>query len=813
MSTVNKSKKSFPWLSLLRFIIYTICIPCFAAGIGLIKSSQSTTSLAGGLSDAELGNGLALFIPSIILLTLNVIWGTVRWFMRGQVEHWTTGRIIGKIIGGGIWRILVIVPFFTMSLFLLTGSLTNAISHKLTSEREQVPISLDQSMETLATIESCFTPEGDNEDIETKQKNAYTCLVDAKVISPTISMDDFYAVLTDKLSEVTLSNIEFDTDASSNIATSSNIFTKPALATSSTVKTLNKAVKSAKGNFVVFYTDTGDDKISDDKARTLAEAMEDIISNYQSELGFAYSYSRINTGSLKEAGIRKVLSANGLNEDLLDTAMPIYVVNPYRGDDNTLATYAGIKYTNLLGSTLIKIGAVYGVEDAKLYVSAPSFPFINMNSKYTDDIANLIQVTAHELGHHYVALYSYEHFGSIGSDDNFIDETVPNWMAIHVAKTPATGILNDNHYNYAYLQSSMDVTIEEAKPNFVGYPAVAFLENYYNIVPDATTKIMNAAYTGDALTHLYINATENYFQQVMQTLAEKNLTGDYQGKLINLDLPTGYTPICEDACSMDYKIAPATTKYLYFSTQEYRDTKLTFYGDNFVTASVVGKSVSGGWQVIESASDKFDFTVTSDIANHYESIAFAISSAHVLEERKFLVSIVKQSLEDIVTPEEEYPLELSQAEAFKSLGHGCYQVDTDAFFDMMGEFMNLGSVILDAASTYDPSLNASKVEYDREVATVSTSLAEAKSEAQDLDVSFCAVALKDGLSHDRAKAKLQSALTHNVNIFNTNEGSEQLSVFVGFNAFARSGKVHVLITDNSSRGPSSGLLTINISEK
>ena len=770
----KKSKKGNGWIKFFRIVIYAVSISGTVVGAGLIKTGGLSTAYADGTYITKIHNGEVIFFASLIVLTANIMWGILRWFLRGSREHWKAGQIIGKLIGGGLWRVLAIVPLILISLFFIAPKISNLLSAQAET-KDETPISLSVPYESLKNLNDNF----ENLNPEFIENN---------------------------LTELMLGNVDFDVDASSNIShKSSSFFFQNASAYSSTVTTLNRVKLSSAGHFVVFYTDTGDDKISDEKAAELAEMLETIITGYKNNLDFNFEYEKLdnNTGKLKK--IQNVLKNHNIDENILDSAMPVYVVNPYKNGSNTLASYAGRRFKDLGAAILVKLGGLLGEETAKLYDTTPSYPFINILPGNADS-ESLAIVTAHELGHHYAVTYNYDTYGKTGSDDDFIDETAPNWMAIKVLPgQPAGNLINDNHYNNVYLRKSTSYKISEANPNFLGYPPVAFLENYYETVPNAKTIIMDAVYYGNALNYLYEKAGAENYKKVMVSLAEKNLTGDYNGKLINTEKPIGKTLGCTDICSRTYSVNPSATDYLYFTTSEYQNTKISFKGSNEVFASVLGLTYNGQYEVIISGKSQTEFSITETELAQYEVIAFAVASASLSENGHYQIDITAEELEDLLITTGNFDF----SNLYSGLEPGCYEINTDSIFDNLLNLVDLGSDFISAlnrlsSEDYSEAQNA----YDAASVEAKNNIMTAKNELSPYRISVCANYV-EGSSFTAVKTKLQSALKHNINIYNEDDGTDRLSIFVGFDLLTRSGKIHALAAHQNEMG----LITITVEEK
>lgn len=779
------SAKRGGWIKFLRVVIYAFAVMGCLVGASLIKTGELSAAFADGTAAARAGNGAAIFGVSLVALFANMMWGTLRWFLRGEKERWGPGRVVGKLIGGAVWRALVVIPLALFAISVVTPGVTDAVVAGAQTAEDFEPVLIESSYDKLAYLDQ-HLGELDLAEIE------------------------------EELAGLFLSNVRIDTDASGNVSHTKtwNPLVQDAAAYSSTVTTLNKAKLSSGGNFVVFYTDTGDDAISDEKAAELAEMLEEIIAGYRNNLGLEYQYGeRIGNDAYSMMSMQAVLHQSGIDMNILDTAMPVYVVDPYSEPTGTYASYAGRKFGELGMNLIIRLGALYGEETARLYVSTPSFPFINI-LPFNADSDGLAIVTAHEMGHHYVESYIENTYHASGVNDDFVDETAPNWMAINALPgQPVDNLLNGNHYNDIYLKAATGDKISEASTyyDFDGYPAVAFLENYAEVVPGAREKIMDAVYYGDALHYLYEQAGEGDFARVMTRLAERNLTGDYGGKLYNYTLPQGEELACADFCAVEYKINPAATEYLYFTTAEYLDAVVGFSGGEGVAASVLGRSYDGGWQVLESGRDAAEYTIDAQTQEEYEAVALAVANAGVDNVGNYKVSVMAKDWADLVTTTGEFDF----SDLYADLGNGCIEVNTDSLFDNLSNLVDLGGELIGVAAMLGEELEPEedfsgvRAEYDEAGAEAKAQLAAAKGELAKWRISICGNYIAPGQDFDEVKGRLAEAIEYNLNVYDERDENGRVSVFAGVDLLSRRGRVYALAEVEGDMG----LMTVEVGER
>ena len=810
------NKKSQGWLKFIRVLIYAVSIIGTAVGASLIKTGGLSASYADGTFIAKIHNGEVIFFTSLIILSANIMWGILRWFLRGYREKWRAGRIIGKLIGGGIWRTLVIIPLIIISIILITPAICNLIEENVLSEQISFePYDPDYVEHRLEYLEEHL------EELDPQE-------------------------VYEELKELTFQNIRFGTDEEArenNIsAANASIFTNNAYAYTPSVVFLNKAKLSSNGRFVIFYTSYGEDSVSDDRIEELGEMLENIIDGYENNLGLKYTYqaywhfkydvTREKIADLVYSEMETVLLANGIDQDIINTAMPVYIANPYLKENNTLATYAGVDWLSTVKRIAMYIGQFVD-GDLRLYDTAPTFPFINIQPWILSK-KSLAIVAAHELGHHFAHLY-LEANNLESSTNNFVKETIANWMAINaLPNEPVSTLINKNHYNEIYLTSGTGTTPTERMPGCEdekesnrhttcdGYPSVALLQNYYEIVSDAKRIMMNAVASDDALVYLYNQAGAEQFTKAMISLAEKNLTGDYGGKLINMTTPKGEPIECTDAClSTSYTVAPAATSYLYFSTTEYENAKVTFTGSDTLRVSILGLAPGGRFEIISSGNTEkeYQFSNTGRFAE-YEVIAFAVANSDITNSGTYTIEIMNENLEDLLEKPDKNTAEgtpeidatsYSFKQMYTEFEPGCYELDTDAIFDNMLSLISLGSDFISAISSLDQGNDYSAVKSDYEKSSIeaATNIKEAKSGLSPYKITACVNRVKNKYSFDTTKQKLRAILGHNLNFFNATYGSDRASAFAGFNLLTRTGKLYILL----QHGDEVVLITVNVAER
>lgn len=788
-SDQQKAPAANKWIRLLRIIIYVASFSGALIGATLIRAGGLSQAYADGTYIAKAQNGQLIFYPSLVILCGNIMWGVLRWFLRAYREKWRPGRTIGKLIGGGIWRTSIFASMALVIIFFAAPRVELAVVGAL----------------------------GREEPIELLASN-YKRL---QYINENFEQFD-YDEIKNELSALMFSNIDFGLDASSNTSSYNSVFSENAYA-SSAIVTLNKAKLSDSGHFVIFYTDTGDSKVSDGKVSEVAAMLEDILVRYKENLGFEYQYNMSISNKSSMSKMQKVLEASSIDKDIIKLAMPVFLADQNKAEKNALATYAGLEWyeltSSIINKALVKWSGIIDernkntAEVFEFYTSSPSYPFFNIRPGALDSVS-LPLIAAHELGHHFESIYDLNTYGEPGSSDDFIMETAANWMAINVLPNqPVDNSINKHH---KYYLERVDETIDQIT-DASGYASVSFLQNYYNIVPGAKTIIMDAVHHGDALNYLYGHAGADNFRKVMVSLAETNLTGEHDGKLANLITPKGDTVSCADICTIEYKVNPAAINYYYFSGWDYSDTTVSFSNNtNDVFVSLLGRDVDGDWEILRSEESELEFKIDEASKTKYEVFALAVENASVIDEGKYTISVTKTKLKEIVADQGEFDFSQYSFKEFVARANpGCYEIDTDALFDNLTQLLDVGTQLVDKLTELGEALDSEadysdvREEHHKQAEEARQSLAEGKAELSQYYVTICGNYIADGDSFDSVKSKLQSALNDTINVFDEKDGEGRLSVFTGVDLLSRTGKFYLLIENQGHMG----LITVNAAEK
>ncbi len=772
---------------LVRVLIWALILIGFPVALGLGWTAQTAEAMANGMAKSlELWSQVILAVV-LLLLLMNVIWGAARWAEKWHEEKWSAGRGVAKTIWGGVWRALVFGLILLVGWIGISPMVTRVVvSHELKIVKQlemagEPGIRADflaGKIDAESYVKYLIDLATDNQALPEQYRAHEAIMMPNLLAAVQENLGELEPETIQKVLEVASGDgIEFGTDVSANIgahqASPLDILLRiePVQAYTPRATILNRAKLSAKGRFVVFYTDEGEDKISEAQAEHLATMMDEIVDDYAENLGMEYSYQMVGNGREKERAQWEVLEANGLDREILETAMPVYVANPFKGESKVLAFYVASGFNGVLENILAQAIGL-GNMQVKFTLSTPVFPFVTILPRNLDD-PSLKLVTAHELGHHYAALYCKVTSGKECAANDFIRETAATWMAMRAVKEQPIGVEANAflRHQQMWLKSGMDVKIADGVPDFLGYPVFGFLENYAEVVSGGQEKILAALTAEDALASLKQGATDEEFRRVMTQLAERNLTNNYAyASLWSERLPEGIALQCSDLCQVSQQVEPAAMEYWYFPLAQYGGTKITVEGTVAESMVILRRTLTGEWEKLETVNQKVEYETQSLLEGEfqYDAIAIAVVNTGNDVAHPYTVSVVPREIAEVAEIE---------------WGEGCHWLD-------FGQMMDMSSGLIGALTVLDKE-NAKQYE------EVWGQAEKVREELEGFEISVCEAWLGAGTDFERVKESLRKELDIGKVISETEEERRRSALIVGVDAISGVAKAYQLEQDRT----------------
>lgn len=200
---------------------------------------------------------------------------------------------------------------------------------------------------------------------------------------------------------------------------------------------LDHVYLSPNENFLIWYTPTGDDAITDEQLSELAEGLEETIKKYEIMFNIEYSYDpHIDNklGNKDYNNAKNILESADISIDRLKTAMSVYVYDT--GSDNVPASYCDEED----GKKFISRSILFDLLDEDGIVN---YPYMVINKRgIKNSMDSLTQLYNHELFHHFQFIYCMEKT----EDRNLSDLRLSEAMANFASSISSDVSMTNNHY-------------------------------------------------------------------------------------------------------------------------------------------------------------------------------------------------------------------------------------------------------------------------------------------------------------------------------------------------------------------------------
>ncbi len=751
------AKKGEGWIKFLRILIWCAVAILLTVGLQLRALSKTSSAYADGSQTAKASLGNTLFWIGLILGLANLAWGAYRWFSRLVKEKWKAGKIIGKLIGGGIWRTLAIMPVIAIAYFVISPAI---IAKTVPKPAELVKYG--------SVLHNTSPNEAENLSEAEKRQLAELLL---------------------------LPNVKFSTDASSNVSTKKSLFSANVYA-GSKVTVLNKAKLSPQNHFVIFYTDTGDDKVSDDGVANMGAMLEEIIASYKSQYDQGLNYKKSSyEGTENEDDMQAVLVASGIDKNITNTAMPVYIVNPFsENPDGTLASYVGTEWNDFKHqfASFFKFLADKDQEEGiNLYESSPSLPFIHVQPDAVGD-KSTYEIVAHELGHHFISNYCFTTKSTSCPINKMLNEAMANYLSVSITPAGKQGTVIHGHYNtfVGYGCYSADKLIIEpirrygchSKGSSDGYPAVSYMYNYANVVPNGKKILFDAFNESDPMEYLYNQAGRSNYKRVITTWAERTLLNNYGMPALTGDKdPSGFKVPCYDFCTEDQKVFYSSIRFMYITKADFyhKTVKITSESED-ITFMSFGKN-GNTWEKIESTDGEISYTFMNN--SKYETVVLVPVNYSYEDDRMITISVSDSEIEEII--EEPEPVEEEPEEdPYNPItldDNGCARIEIKSLLELPGRLYRMlnesefaEGAFTDELAKIEADTNKAKEEIDFEILTI------------------CEDKIKAGVNFDQASNIIKQS-THTIHLGLRKSEEINLSAFVKYEPLTRRSKGYILM--------------------
>ncbi len=429
-------------------------------------------------------------------------------------------------------------------------------------------------------------------------------------------------ILEDFATKYALADVAFGT-ANSDVSSATNIRLAKEEAYS---HRLDKVISSEQGNFLIWYTTSGDDAISDEQAKAIAKELESSITKYTELTGVAYSYDGLisgsYTGELSNSIITMMKNSN-IDSSKFFNSMSVYVL--HFSYDNTVAYYDHAS-TSGVAADVISL-----LLNARGNRGAAAWPNIVIDSKkgFTDNNGVSQQAIDHELYHHYQVLIC-----SIGTQKNTdcdqsetaarYTEATANYASSMI---DGAGTMLNGWAGIYYESNSVDLR-EKYNPGGYGYGQFPYFYSYRQVA--GFDNLVEAQKAADPYQYLQDHTAKDTLINVINDSAYRTLSHDFNG---NNSYKNEATVTFEN--DGDYNIDYSST--INAGAMNYyvlgKDWSLSFSSANEYISGVVIGYKNNTYSVIKTDQKKID--VKSTDFSGYENYYFAVTNGNLINSGEY----------------------------------------------------------------------------------------------------------------------------------------------------------------------------------
>lgn len=402
---------------------------------------------------------------------------------------------------------------------------------------------------------------------------------------------------------------------------------------------LDTVLLSYNSNFLVWYTTTGADAITEEQAKNIASGLEHAVEKYKELFDVDFKYQpnlEISLGKDYQSSA-KILKANGLSEDVFTKAMNVYIYDT--GSDSTCATH--VKYPP--DEQMQKL-ANSGIPELFIVDGLVAHPYIQINRRAFDNMETLQQLYSHELFHEYQDIFTRESTGSIYlTPQNYSDATANLAAALVTEYRETDNFLNSWAEIYIY---NCDSSLQSITDGYsYGYGVFPYLYIYSQQVDNWAENIMLSHNYITPFEHLQDYTDKEDLKAIADKLSRCILTNDFgSNALYNNATVTTKAILGKDTIKEEFINAGAFEAYEIKDKVNFRvegkgedSLVINLYGykNGRFTELASGVETLSADTAVYPRYEKFYLTINNaDIITPYE-YSIKTSSSELAPNRKF----------------------------------------------------------------------------------------------------------------------------------------------------------------------------------
>lgn len=392
--------------------------------------------------------------------------------------------------------------------------------------------------------------------------------------------------------------------------------------------TLDKVYLSSGRNFLIWYTDTGADAVSEDSVALIATRLENDISIFEENFGVKYKYeAKVDNGFFSDdkSDAKKIMKACGVDVSYVKTAMSVYIYD--MGMEGIMGMHT---YNTPRG---LDIEAIRGEHNDDGYVNYP-YMRLNKGELTEENREEFLKVASHELFHQVQHTYAYDKTGEYSNAPNTIMESTANYAAVLTGADGVTDTVMNDWVTYYTTNTMEDININPGKEYSDGYAIFPYIYSFVNKVHNGYGILMDAHTDSTGLGYLQDKTTTEQRITVINDLAYNTLTQNYlysgflSGEPVTLEK--------ELQSNRNYYETIKKGAIRYYKLNSYMNIKATSEDVPYVSFNIYGKK-GGNWSKIYDGSDSLN--ICMDGYSDYEELYLVVTNCDLKEECSYKIEM------------------------------------------------------------------------------------------------------------------------------------------------------------------------------
>lgn len=413
---------------------------------------------------------------------------------------------------------------------------------------------------------------------------------------------------------------------------------------------LNKVYLSQNGNFLIWYTDIGDDAITDEQLQSIATGLENTISLYEQKFGIKYSYNPyIDNKYFNEdwKNAKETLTQNHISTSVLQAAMSVYVYDT--GSNSVLASYIdqqdAAKWINrsLILDILDEDGII-------------NYPYIVINRNGFENNESLVQLYNHELFHHMQYLYCTSTNGKRCVADVRLTESIANFASSLVSDVSTSNNFLNNWASTYTKNTSVQLSEITDKGGSLGYAIFPYFNSYSSNVNNWATILIEAHNQEKPFEYIQSNTPKEDLINTINDLAYRTISQNYTNK--SLISNTGITNK-KDLTTGNYNLTINPGSIDYFELDTIYNLKVTTNQNDYLTIKIYGYK-NGKYKEIKSELNTIELDTAFYV--NYDKFYLAVTNGNLINSYDYTIHIENskyQENSEFITTFDNYNIEVT----------------------------------------------------------------------------------------------------------------------------------------------------------